>query len=75
MVGASAAGIQQAHGIAFVAKGGLHPHKNVAEVTAVNQQVLPVAVEVARGLAPVLLQSLGVRGETFVLLHAHAMSD
>ncbi len=44
-------------------------------MAAEHQQVLPVAVEIARRLAPVLLQSLRIRGETLVFLDAHPMGD
>ena len=75
MMGTGAAGVQKPHGVALVAEGGLHADEHVAEVATEHQQVLAIAVEVARRLAPVLLQPFGVRGETFVLLHAHAVRD
>ena len=75
VVGAGAAGIEQPHRIALVAEGGLHPHKHVAEVAAVDQQVGAVAVQVAGGLAPVFFQPLGIGGEALVFLHAHAVGD
>ena len=70
-----AAGVQQTHRITLVSKGGLDADEHVAEVTTEHQQVLPVTVEVARRLAPVLFQSLRIRGETLVLLDAHPMGD
>ena len=75
MVGTGTAGIQQTHRITLVTEGGLHADEHVAEVAAEHQQVLPVAVEIARRLAPVLLQSLRIRGETLVFLDAHPMGD
>ena len=75
VVGAGAAGIEQPHRIALVAKGWLHAHKHVAEVAAVDQQVGAVAVQVAGGLAPVFFQALGIGGEPLVFLHAHAVGD
>ena len=75
VVGAGAAGIEQPHRVALVAKGWLHTHKHVAEVAAVDQQVGAVAVQVAGGLAPVFFQALGIGGEPLVFLHAHAVGD
>ena len=75
MVGAGTAGIEQPHRVALVAKGGLHAHKHIAEVAAVDQQVGAVGVEVARGLAPIFLQPLGIGGKPLVFGHAHAVGD
>ena len=75
VVGAGAAGIEQAHRITLVAEGGLDANEDVAEVATENQQVLAIAVEVAGGLAPVLFQPFGVRRQTLVLLNAHPMGD
>ena len=75
VMGAGAAGIQQPHRVAFVAEGGLHPHEHVAEVTAVDQQVGAIAVQVAGGLPPVLLQALRIGGEPLVFGHAHPVGD
>ena len=54
VVGACTTGVEQAHRVTFVAEGGLNTDENVAEVATENQQVLAVAVEVARGLTPIL---------------------
>ena len=75
VVGAGAAGIEQAHRITLVAEGGLNANENVAEVATENQQVLAIAVEVAGGLAPVLFKPFGVGRQTLVLLNAHAVGD
>ena len=75
MMRTGAAGIQQTHRITLVAKGGLNADEQVAEVTAKNQKILSIAVEVARRLAPVLFETLGIGRQTLVLLNAHAMGD
>ena len=75
VVGAGAARIQQPHRVAFVAEGGLHPHKHVAEVAAVNQQVGAIAIQIAGRLAPVLFEALGVGGEALVFGHAHPVGN
>ena len=75
VMGAGAAGIKQAHWIAFVAEGGLNANKDVAEMATKHQQVLAIAVEVAGGLAPVFFQSFGVRRQALVLLDTHTVCD
>ena len=75
VVGAGTAGVEQPHGVAFVAKGGLDAYKHIAEVAPIDQQVGAVGVEVAGGLAPVLLEPFGIGGEPLVLLHAHAVGN
>ena len=75
MVGAGAAGIKQPHRIALVAKGGLHPNKNIAEVAAIDQKMLAIAIKFPGRFTPVFLQPLGVGGEPFVFFHRHAMGD
>ena len=52
--------------VTLVAEGGLHADEDVAEGLAVDEQVLAVAVEVAGGRAPVLLEVGGVRRELLV---------
>ena len=75
VVGAGAARIQQPHRIPLVAEGGLHSHKHVAEMAAVDQQVGAIAVQIAGRLAPVLFEALGIGGEAFVFGHAHAVGN
>ena len=75
VVWAGAAGIEQPHRVTLVAEGGLHTNKHVAEVAAKDQQVLAVAVQFARGFAPVLFQALVIRSEPLVFLNAHAMGN
>ena len=75
VVGAGAARIQQPHRVAFVAEGGLHSHKHVAEVAAVNQQVGAIAVQIAGGFTPVLFEALGIGGEALVFGHAHPVGN
>ena len=47
VVGRGAAAEEQAHGVALIAEGGLHADEDVAELLAVHQQLLPVAVQIA----------------------------
>ena len=61
VVRACTTGVEQAHRVTFVAKGGLNTNEEVAEVATENQKILAIAVEVAGGLAPVLFKPLGVR--------------
>ena len=75
MVGACTTGVEQAHGVAFVAEGGLNADKDIAEVATEDQQILAIAVEIAGRLAPVLFKPLGVRGQAFVFLNAHPMGN
>ena len=75
VVGAGAAGVQQPHRVTLVAKGGLNADEDVAEVATEDQQVGAVAVQVAGGLAPVLLEALRVGREAFVFLNAHPVGD
>ena len=75
MMGACTAGVQQAHRIAFVAKGGLDANENIAEMATKHQQVLSIAVEISRGFPPVLLQTIGVGRKALVFLNAHAMGN
>ena len=63
---------EQAHGIPLVSEGGLHANEDVAKLLAVDEQLLPIAVQVAGGLAPVLLQRLGVLAQLLVLVHLEA---
>jgi hypothetical protein len=71
VVRAGAAAEQQAHRVALVAEGGLHADEHVAKLLAVDEQVVAAAVELAGGLAPVLLQRLAVLAQLGVLAHRH----
>mmetsp|Transcript_54202 Transcript_54202/g.128743 ORF Transcript_54202/g.128743 Transcript_54202/m.128743 type:complete len:620 (-) Transcript_54202:301-2160(-) len=64
-------GEEEAHGVALIAERGLHANEDVAELLAVDEEVLAVRVELPGGLAPVLLQLLGVGSHLLVLLDGH----
>ena len=53
---AGAARIEKTHGVTLVAEGGLYADKDVAEVSAEHQQVLPITVQIAGWFSPVLLK-------------------
>mmetsp|Transcript_21009 Transcript_21009/g.46075 ORF Transcript_21009/g.46075 Transcript_21009/m.46075 type:complete len:1268 (+) Transcript_21009:731-4534(+) len=75
VVGGGRPAEQQAHGVTLVAEGGLHANEDVAELLAVDQQLLAVGVELTGGLAPVLLQGIRVLAQTLVLIHLHAVGN
>ena len=75
MMGACTAGVQQAHRIAFVAKGGLDTNKDIAEMATKHQQVLSIAIEVSGRLTPVLLKTGRVGREALVFFDAHPMRN
>ncbi len=68
-------GEEQSHLIVFVPEGGMDADEDVPELLAVDDEVLPVGVEVAGRRSPILLQVLRVRGELVVLVGAHAVGD
>mmetsp|Transcript_5652 Transcript_5652/g.13464 ORF Transcript_5652/g.13464 Transcript_5652/m.13464 type:complete len:248 (-) Transcript_5652:1582-2325(-) len=75
MVGRGALGEEQTHRIALVAEGRLHADEDITELLAEHQHVLPVRVQIARCLAPGLLEVSVVRGELLVLVDGHAVGD
>ena len=59
---------QQAHRIPLVSKGGLDADEDVPKLLPVDEQLLPIGVELPRGLAPVLLEGLRVLAQLLVLV-------
>mmetsp|Transcript_13345 Transcript_13345/g.28290 ORF Transcript_13345/g.28290 Transcript_13345/m.28290 type:complete len:220 (+) Transcript_13345:1037-1696(+) len=68
-------GEEKTHGISLVPERGLHSNENVSELLSVDNEVLPIRVEVSGGGSPVLFQVLGVRSELVVLIGIHAVRD
>jgi hypothetical protein len=75
VVGGGGAREQQPHRVALVPKGGLHADEHIAKLLAVDEHLLAVGVEVAGGLAPVLLQRLAVRAQALVLVDGHLVGN
>ena len=64
---------EKAHRISLVPEGRLDTDEDVAQLLAKHEEVLSVAVQVARRGTPVFLEVLRIRTQALVLLHRHAM--
>mmetsp|Transcript_3128 Transcript_3128/g.3526 ORF Transcript_3128/g.3526 Transcript_3128/m.3526 type:complete len:312 (+) Transcript_3128:975-1910(+) len=62
---------QQAHGIPFIAKGGLDTNKNIAKFLAIHDEILTITVEIAGCGSPILFEILGVRCQVIIFFGTH----
>lgn len=68
-------GEEEAHGITLVTKCRLHSDEDIAILLAIDKEMFTIRIEVARGLAPALLQCRGIGSEGLVLAHGHFVSN
>ena len=66
---------EQAHGVAFITKGGLYAYKDVSILLTVNEQVLSIRVQMSGGGSPLLDNAIDIGSIGFIFGNRHLIGN